>query len=300
MNKPHKINEFIGQEKVVECLRLLIDSRKKTGKELGHVLISGPSGVGKSTLAEILANEGGFNYALFMGPSLSTKTDLAKLVDVIRSSKNLLLFIDEVHRITRRVEERLYPIIQDFIVPSDDGVNEVLPRFTLVGATISPGMLKRPFRDRFIHQYSLNYYSNEEMSRIIRYLDPRLDDNQANQIALRSQGVPRIARRLLTELEVTLSAAGKSSPKISDIEQTFVRLELDRFGFCRIERDILRYLNRCNKPVGEKTLKSVFELHEDDLTFIHERALQLHGMIRKTARGREITSDGKKFLMELV
>lgn len=292
-SKPENLNQFLGQDRVKESLIVTLEAAKRKRVMMDHVLFEGPAGLGKTTLVNICVNEMGARKIEVIGGMVSSKNDVYLLIEYIRGAgaeqgSKLIVFIDEIHRIPKKYCEVLYSVMQDFQYEG-----EPLPRFTLIGATTSRGMLPKPFRDRFKHIYSLSFYDDQIMAQIVKNI-VNMPDDLAMEIARRAQGVPRVCKNLLTEVMNTALVRGRSLPTKTDIDDTFHRLDLDEYGLGNVDREIVKYLFEAGHA-SEVTLRSVFELSKEDLSFLHEMPLIKYGLLQKTNRGRMLTARGKKY-----
>ncbi len=299
--RPQRLEEYIGQEKTKETLRVYIDAAKLRGDSLDHVLFYGPPGLGKTTLAGIIANEMGTNLKVTSGPAIEKPGDMAAILNNLQERD--VLFIDEIHRMSRQVEEVLYPAMEDYAIDIIIGKGATarsirldLPRFTLVGATTRPGMLTAPLRDRFGVVNHLEYYSPEELTIIIKrsadLLDVEIDDAGAMQLARRSRGTPRLANRLLKR--VRDFAQIRYDGKITDEVAAFALdlLEVDQYGLEMLDRRILEtmILKFDGGPVGLDTLAATVGEDSGTIEDVYEPYLLKNGFINRTARGRVATS----------
>ena len=305
--RPKVLSEYIGQEKVKENMKVYIEAAKKRGECLDHVLLYGPPGLGKTTLSCIIANEMGVNIRVTSGPAIEKPGDLAALLTNLQP--NDVLFIDEIHRLSRQVEEVLYPAMEDYVLdiimgngPSARSIRIDLPKFTLIGATTRSGQLSAPLRDRFGVIQRLELYTPEELCSIVQrsaiILAIPCTKDGAMEIAKRSRGTPRIANRLLKRVRdyAEVLGDGKITREIADI--ALAREDIDRLGLDRLDRRFLEMIIRGYNggPVGLETLASALGEESVTLEEVCEPFLMQLGFIARTPRGRTATALAYKHL----
>ena len=298
--RPKSLKEYIGQDKVKENMKIYIEAAKKRGEPLDHVLLYGPPGLGKTTLANIIATEMNSNIKITSGPAIEKPGDLAALLTNL--APNDVLFIDEIHRLNRSVEEILYPALEDYNLdiiigkgPSARSIRLDLPKFTLVGATTRAGSLTTPLRDRFGIVNRLELYTEEELKTIVKrsaeIMEISINEDGAMEIAKRSRGTPRIANRLLKRVRDYASVLGDGNvtKEIADI--ALQKLEIDNMGLDNIDRKILESIivNYTGGPVGIETLASTIGEEVETLEDVYEPYLIQNGLIQRTPRGRIAT-----------
>ena len=295
--RPKSLDEFIGQQAARENLRVFVNAAKSRGEALDHVLLHGPPGLGKTTLAQIISRELGVGFRATSGPVIAKSGDLAALLTNLEEGD--VLFIDEIHRLAPAVEEILYPAMEDRALdimigegPSARSVRIDLPRFTLVGATTRQGLLTTPLRDRFGIPIRLNFYSVDELELVVRraarLLGFAMSDDGAAEIARRARGTPRIAGRLLRRVRDFAHAAGHDVVEAKDADVALNRLEVDALGLDAMDR---RYLNMIadiyrGGPVGVETLAAGLGEPRDTIEEVIEPYLIQLGLVARTARGR--------------
>ncbi len=305
--RPRFLSEYTGQEKAKENLKVFIEAAKLRGEPLDHVLLSGPPGLGKTTLASIIANEMGVNMRITSGPTIEKAGDLAALLTNLQ--ENDILFVDEIHRLNRQVEEILYPAMEDYAIdiiigkgPSANSIRLDLPKFTLIGATTRSGQLTAPLRDRFGVALRLELYTPEELRRIILrsagILGVEIERSGAEEIARRSRGTPRIANRMLRRVRdfAQVRADGVITREVAD--EALTRLEVDHMGLDALDRRMLRSIIEfySGGPVGLETLAATINEEAVTLEDVYEPYLLQQGFLTRTPRGRCVTQKAYEHL----
>jgi Holliday junction DNA helicase RuvB len=298
--RPRRLEDFVGQEPVKEQLRVAIEAARARDEALDHALLAGPPGLGKTSLAQILALELGAPFVATAGPALERKADVAAFLSALEPRS--VFFIDEIHRLPRAVEETLYPAMEDGQLPITVGqgagarvVTLDLPPFTLVGATTRAGLLTTPLRDRFGLQHRLEHYGPDDLARIVRrsahLLGVEIEDAGARAVAERSRGTPRVANRLLKRVRDFAEVRGSGVVTEVVAHAALDLLEVDHEGLDRLDREILRAIcgHYGGGPVGLSTLAVAVGEEADTLEDVYEPYLLQRGLIERTPRGRQAT-----------
>lgn len=305
--RPESIEEYVGQTDVKENIKVFVEAAKMRNEPLDHVLLYGPPGLGKTTLAFIIANELGTHIKTASGPSIEKSGDLAAILSSLEPGD--VLFIDEIHRMPRYIEEILYPAMEDFsldiIVGSEGNSRNIkidLPPFTLVGATTRAGDLSSPLRDRFGITSKLQFYTIEELRDIIkrtaRVLDIEIEDDAAVELAKRSRGTPRIANRLFKRVRDFAQVKGNGIINIAITEEALNRLKVDSFGLDNTDHDLLlAIINKFNGgPVGVEAIASSIGEEVTTIEDVYEPYLLQMGLLKRTSRGRIATDKAYEVL----
>ena len=305
--RPHTLREYIGQEKAKQNLSIFIEAARRRSEALDHVLLHGPPGLGKTTLAGIIAAEMGVNIRITSGPAIEKPGDLAALLTNL--SENDILFVDEIHRLNRSVKEILYPAMEDYAIdiiigkgPSANSIRLDLPKFTLIGATTRAGQLSAPLRDRFGVTLRLELYTPEELTRIVTrsagILEVPIEESGALEIARRSRGTPRIANRMLRRVRdfAQVVADGTITREVAD--HALQALEIDQLGLDPIDRRMMRAIieNYGGGPVGLETLAATIGEEAVTLEDVYEPYLMQLGFLTRTPRGRCVTQKAYRHL----
>jgi Holliday junction DNA helicase RuvB len=300
--RPLRLSEYIGQDKIKESLNIAINAAKMRDDCVDHILFDGPPGLGKTTLASIIANEMGVNIKVTSGPAIDKPGDIAAILNML--SEGDVLFIDEIHRLNRQVEEVLYPAMEDYCIdimigdgPNAKSVRLNLPHFTLIGATTRAGMLTAPLRDRFGLIHRMEFYSPEELSRIIlnsaKKLGIETDSQGAMEMARRSRGTPRLANRILKRVRDYAMVCKDGIITLEVANEALDMLDVDKLGLDNIDRNLLLTLIERfdGGPVGLDTLAATIGEDSGTIEDVYEPYLLKNGLIMRTPRGRVATKE---------
>lgn len=305
--RPTILDDYVGQQSVKENLGIVMQAAKKRRETLEHLLFYGPPGLGKTTLAFITAREMGVNLKTTSGPSIEKAGDLASLLTNLNEGD--VLFIDEIHRLNKAVEEVLYPAMEDYVLdimigkgPGARSIRMDLPKFTLIGATTRIGMISSPLRDRFGASYRLEYYSPKELEQIIqrsaKILGTTIDQNAGLELSTRSRFTPRIANRILKRVRDFAQVRGYDTINETAVKEALKLLEIDQLGLDKNDRRILEalILKFSGGPVGLNTLAAATGEEEDTITDVHEPFLIRQGLLVRTPKGRQATEAAYRHL----
>mgnify|MGYP000903242069 FL=1 len=308
--RPQRLTQYIGQGKVKEVLNIFIESARMRNQPLDHVLLSGPPGLGKTTLANIISNEMGVNIRVTSGPAIERPGDLAAILTNL--NENDVLFIDEIHRLNKSVEEIMYPALEDYALdiiigkgPSARSIRLDLPKFTLIGATTRAGMLASPLRDRFGVMCNLDFYNSDDLKKIIvrsaGIINIEISDNGAEEIARRSRGTPRIANRLLRRVRDYAIVKSNGIIDTSTADKALSMFEIDGIGLDKLDRRILNTIIEYYKggPVGLDTLAASIGEEKGTIEDVYEPYLMQIGFLSRTPRGRVVTELGYKHVNKI-
>ena len=306
--RPQSFADYVGQDRLKKNLKLAIDAAKKRGEPIDHVLLYGPPGLGKTTMATVIANEMGANIRVTAGPAIERAGDLASILTNLQDGD--ILFIDEIHRLSRTVEEVLYAAMEDFKLdivigkgPAARSVRLDLPKFTVIGATTRTGSLAAPLRDRFGHIHRLDFYNPEEIGQIItraaNILEAKIDAESARLLSTRARLTPRIANRLLKRVRDYADVNGDGVIDTAMTLRALEMLEIDELGLDPADRQLLRSIieNYDDRPVGLTTIAALTGDEPTTIEDFYEPYLLQIGFIERTPRGRRVTAKAKKHII---
>ena len=309
--RPQNFSEYVGQARLKKNLKLAIDAAKKRGEAMDHVLLYGPPGLGKTTMATVIANEMGKQIRVTSGPAIEKAGDLASILTNLGDGD--ILFIDEIHRLGRAVEEVLYSAMEDFKLdivigkgPAARSVRLDLPRFTVIGATTRTGSLAAPLRDRFGHMYRLEFYAPDDIAKIVarsaKILDSKIDETAAELLSTRARLTPRIANRLLKRVRDYADVNGDGIIDAPTAKQALKMLQVDKLGLDPADRNLLRSMldNYGDSPVGLTTISALTGDEATTIEDFYEPYLLQIGFIERTPRGRRVTPKARKHLDDIM
>jgi Holliday junction DNA helicase RuvB len=298
--RPSNFAEIIGRESEKKSLMIMIESAKKRKKSLDHILFHGPPGLGKTTFAYVVAKEMGTSLHVTSGSAIEKGGDLASILTALEP--NSILFVDEIHRLKTTLEEILYPAMEDSVLdivigkgPNAKTLRIDLPPFTIVGATTKLSMLSAPLRDRFGMNFRLDFYNEDELTEIVKQkatmMQNRIEDQAAKEIAKRARMTSRIAIRILKRVRDLATVKGEDTIKLDTVSSTLELLSIDEYGLNEIDREIIKTIivNFDNKPVGLNTIAASISEEADTIASVHEPFLLKKGLLKRTARGRQVT-----------
>lgn len=307
--RPQNFDDYIGQERLKKNLRLAIDAAKKRGEPIDHVLLYGPPGLGKTTMASVIANEMGVGLRITSGPAIERAGDLASILTNLQDGD--ILFIDEIHRLSRAVEEVLYSAMEDFKLdivigkgPAARSIRLDLPKFTVIGATTRTGSLAAPLRDRFGHIYRLEFYTPDEISKIItrsaKILESRIDAESAELLSTRARLTPRIANRLFKRVRDYADVNGDGIIDTVMTHGALQMMEIDDLGLDPADRNLLESMieHYGDRPVGLNTIAALTGDEMSTIEDFYEPYLIQIGFIERTPRGRQVTQKAKQHLQK--
>ena len=305
--RPQRFDEYIGQERLKKNLQLAIDAAKKRGEPVDHVLLYGPPGLGKTTMASVIANEMGVGLRVTSGPAIERAGDLASILTNLQDGD--ILFIDEIHRLSRAVEEVLYSAMEDFKLdivigkgPAARSIRLDLPRFTVIGATTRTGSLAAPLRDRFGHIYRLEFYTADEIGKIIQrsaqILESQIDDESAALLSTRARLTPRIANRLFKRVRDYADVNGDGIIDTAMTNGALMMMEIDELGLDPADRNLLEQVleHYEDRPVGLNTIAALTGDETTTIEDFYEPYLIQIGFVERTPRGRRVTDKAKRHL----